>query len=148
MKQFLGILLFLVIATLQAQPPSAAGAEEPVKLSVSAARDGDGWDIKVTATIEHGWSVYSMNNYGDMGPWPTSIRVDSVAGLALVALLIRWRGHRRLAPVLLAGVGFLLIAFTMLVSYERIIELAGFVFLCAGTVADWRMGRGRKERDA
>ncbi|MCB0766995.1 MAG: thioredoxin family protein [Flavobacteriales bacterium] len=84
MKQFLGILLFLVIATLQAQPPSAAGAEEPVKLSVSAARDGDGWDIKVTATIEHGWSVYSMNNYGDMGPWPTSIRVDSVAGLALV----------------------------------------------------------------
>lgn len=70
------------------------------------------------------------------------------AGLALVALLIRWRGHRRLAPVLLAGVGFLLIAFTMLVSYERIIELAGFVVLCAGTVADWRMGRGRKERDA
>lgn len=70
------------------------------------------------------------------------------AGLAFVALLIRWRGHRRLAPVLLAGAGFLLIAFTMLVSYERIIELAGFVLLCAGTVVDWRTGRGRQERDA
>lgn len=70
------------------------------------------------------------------------------AGLAFVALLIRWRGHRHIAPVLLAGIGFLLIGFTMLVSYERIIELGGFVFLCAGTIVDWRIGRGRVARDA
>lgn len=83
MKYFFGILLFLLVGALHAQPPSAE-AEEPVKLSVSAVREGDAWVIKVTAAIEHGWSVYSMNNYGDMGPWPTSIRVDSVAGLAVV----------------------------------------------------------------
>ncbi|HPF89602.1 MAG TPA: cytochrome c biogenesis protein CcdA [Flavobacteriales bacterium] len=83
MKYFFGILLFLLVGASHAQPPSAE-AEEPVKLSVSAVREGDAWVIKVTAAIEHGWSVYSMNNYGDMGPWPTSIRVDSVAGLAVV----------------------------------------------------------------
>ena len=70
------------------------------------------------------------------------------AGLAFVVLLIRWRRHRRIAPALLAGIGLLLIAYTMLVSYERTIELVGFVFLCAGTVVDWRIGRGRVEIDA
>ncbi len=70
------------------------------------------------------------------------------AGLAFVALLIRWRGHRRIAPALLAGIGLLLIALTMLVSYDRIIELVGFAFLCAGTVVEWRIGRGRVARDA
>ena len=39
----------------------------------------------------------------------------------------------------------LLIGFTMLISYARIIELVGFVFLCAGTVLDWHNGRGRAE---
>lgn len=63
------------------------------------------------------------------------------AGLAFIALLIRWRGHRSSAPALLAGIGLLLIAFTMLVSYERIIELVGFALLCAGTLVDWRIGR-------
>lgn len=70
------------------------------------------------------------------------------AGLAFVALLIRWRRHRRTVPVLLAGLGFLLIAFTMLISYERIIELVGFGFLGAGTLVDWRIGRGRMEKAA
>lgn len=66
------------------------------------------------------------------------------AGLAFAALLIRWRRHRRTVPVLLAGIGFPLIAFILLISYERIIELVGFVFLGAGTLVDWRIGRGEK----
>ncbi len=65
------------------------------------------------------------------------------AALAFVALFFRWRKHRRIAPILLAGIGFLLIAFTMMISYERLIELVGFAFLCAGTFVDWRIGRGR-----
>jgi thiol:disulfide interchange protein DsbD len=84
MKQILGLLLFLLASVLHAQPPSAGGAEEPVKLSVSAVQQGTAWEVSVTATIEHGWAVYSMNNYGDMGPWPTSLRIDSVAGLSRV----------------------------------------------------------------
>ncbi len=65
------------------------------------------------------------------------------AGLTFAALLIRRRKHGRLAPVTLAGIGVLLIGFTMLISYARIIEFVGFVFLCAGTVFDWQSGRGR-----
>ena len=67
------------------------------------------------------------------------------AGLTFAALVIRRRRHGRLIPAALAGIGFLLIAFSMLVSYDRIVEFAGFAFLCAGTVADWRIGRRRTE---
>lgn len=70
------------------------------------------------------------------------------AGLTFVALLIRRRRHHRLAPIVLAGIGVLLISFTMLISYARIVEFVGFVFLCAGTVLDWRNGRGRVETSA
>lgn len=66
------------------------------------------------------------------------------AALALVALLLRWRRHRQTSPIVLAGIGFLLIAFTMVICYERIIELAGFAFLCAGTFVDWRIGQGQR----
>lgn len=65
------------------------------------------------------------------------------AALACVALLLRWRRHRKNAPIVLAGIGFLQIAFTMIISYDRIIELAGFAFLCIGTFVDWRLGRGK-----
>lgn len=67
------------------------------------------------------------------------------AGLTFAALVIRRRRHGRLIPAALAGIGFLLIAFSMLVSCDRIVELAGFAFLCGGTVADWRIGRRRVE---
>ena len=66
------------------------------------------------------------------------------AALALFALLLRWRQHRRTSPSVLAGVGFSLIAFTMVISYERMIELAGFAFLCAGTFVDWRIKPGQR----
>lgn len=71
--------------------------------------------------------------------WAAAIVV--FAGLAFIFLLIRWYEHRRFASVLLAGFGFLLIVFAMLVSYERFIELGGFAFLCAGTLVDRRVGR-------
>lgn len=67
------------------------------------------------------------------------------AGLTFVALLVRRRKHDRLAPVALASIGVLLIGFTILISYARLIELVGFVFLCTGTVLDWRNGRGHTE---
>lgn len=63
------------------------------------------------------------------------------AGLAAVAIVIRWRRHRQHLSVVLAAVGFLLIAYAMFVSYSPITELGGFVLLCAGTVIDWRTGR-------
>ena len=67
------------------------------------------------------------------------------AGLMFSVLLIRRHRHGRLFPAALAGVGFLLIGFSMLVSYYQLIEFAGFVFLCAGTVMDGRIGRSKPE---
>jgi hypothetical protein len=67
------------------------------------------------------------------------------AGSTFAVLLVRRRRHGRLFPAALAGVGFLLIGVTMLVSYNQLIEFAGFVFLCAGTVMDWRIARNQQE---
>jgi thiol:disulfide interchange protein DsbD len=56
-----------------------------VKWTITTTDAGNGqWDVVFHAVIEEGWSVYSQENYGDMGPWPTSIRVDSVAGVTVL----------------------------------------------------------------
>lgn len=83
MKYFVSLILVL-FAFLQAsaQPPSA-GAPDPVKWSIASSKSGDTWTLTFTAAIEHGWSVYSQKNYGDLGPWPTTIRVDSLPGVVL-----------------------------------------------------------------
>lgn len=70
------------------------------------------------------------------------------AGLTFAVLMVRRHRHGRIVPSALAGIGLLLIGFTMLVTYYRVIELVGFVFLCAGTVMDWRFGRSRSETQA
>lgn len=64
------------------------------------------------------------------------------AGLATAAIFMRWRKHHQHLSLVLAAVGFLLIACAMYVSYSPITELGGFVFLCVGTFIDWRTGRG------
>lgn len=66
-----------------------------------------------------------------------------LAGLTCVALILRRQLHGRTAPLALAGVGLVLIGFTMFVAYERLVELIGFACLGAGTFLDWRIGRGR-----
>jgi len=70
-------------------------------------------------------------------------RPFSTSDVATVALWLRQRRHGRLWPILLAANAVVLITFTMTITYERAIELAGFAFLCAGTFMDWRAARGR-----
>lgn len=77
----------------------------------------------------------------DEAVWAGAILV--FAWLALLALWLRQRRHGRLWPIVLAAIGVALITFTMTITYERAIELAGFAFLCAGTFMDWRAARGR-----
>ena len=77
----------------------------------------------------------------DEAVWAGAILV--FAWLALLALLLRQRRHGRPWPIVLAAIGVVLITFTMTMTYERTIELAGFAFLCAGTFMDWRAARGR-----
>jgi thiol:disulfide interchange protein DsbD len=75
----LGLLLTLAGF---AQPGAAGNAPEPVKWTIATKDLGSGqWEVIFNATIQEGWSVYSQQNYGDMGPWPTSIVVDSLPGV-------------------------------------------------------------------
>ncbi|MDQ3101609.1 MAG: hypothetical protein M3R08_09500 [Bacteroidota bacterium] len=41
--------------------------------------DGDKWTVTFKSEIDDGWSVYSTNSYGDMGPWPSSFHFDTLA---------------------------------------------------------------------
>lgn len=74
-------LLLSVFGSFAQQPGSGGGEQEPVKWGISSKQVDGIWVLSLTATIEHGWSVYSQNNYGDMGPWPTSVKLDSVPGV-------------------------------------------------------------------
>jgi len=70
------------------------------------------------------------------------------AWLALLALWCGWRRHRALRPITIAAVGVMIITFTMLAAYDRVLELTGFALLCTGTFLDWRTqcGDGRAPR--
>ena len=41
--------------------------------------EGDQWQVSFHAEIDEGWSVYSTENFGDMGPWPSSFSFDTLA---------------------------------------------------------------------
>lgn len=85
MKNFvLALIAAFSFNSLHAQPPGVQGSPEPVSWSVHATAVDGAWELAFKATIEHGWSVYSQNNYGDMGPWPTSILVDALPGVTTV----------------------------------------------------------------
>ncbi|MCB0764178.1 MAG: hypothetical protein KDB84_05705, partial [Flavobacteriales bacterium] len=84
MRYLFSVLLFVLLSPgLHAQPDGAA-EPDPVKWSISASGSGDPLDVVIHAVIEHGWSVYSQNNYGDMGPWPTSITIDPLPGVKVL----------------------------------------------------------------
>ncbi len=85
------IVLFAVLwgSFAMGQPPGLgsgpAANEEPVTWSIRSMPVGEGvYDLEFHATIAKGWSVYSQKNYGDMGPWPTSVVVDTVPGVTTV----------------------------------------------------------------
>jgi thiol:disulfide interchange protein DsbD len=83
LRSLLLFLLAFLSFNLLAQPPGGdQAAPEPVKWTISSAAMGDGvYEVRFVATIQEGWSVYSQQNYGDMGPWPTTIAVDSLPGV-------------------------------------------------------------------
>jgi len=71
--------------------------------------------------------------------WASTIVV--FAWLALVALWAGRRRHGSFRPISLAAIGVGMITSTMMVDYERIIELTGFAFIGIGTFLDWRTRR-------
>ncbi len=71
------------------------------------------------------------------GAWAAVIVV--FAGLAFVGVLMNFRRHRTLGPVIVAAIGAALITWVMFVSFNRIIEVAGFVALITAAVWERRM---------
>lgn len=79
---FLFLLPFLSFATLAQPPGGDMAAPQPVTWTISSTAVGEGvYEVRFQAAIQEGWSVYSQQNYGDMGPWPTTIAVDSLPGV-------------------------------------------------------------------
>ena len=75
----------LLAGLLNAQMPGQEAAPDPVKWSITSKSVGEGaWELVFRANIQSGWSVYSQVNYGDMGPWPTSVVIDSIGGVQVV----------------------------------------------------------------
>jgi hypothetical protein len=59
------------------------------------------------------------------------------AALAAVGLAFGWRRHRRPWPPLLGLAGAAVIAYVMVVQYDRVAELAGFALLGVAALWDW-----------
>lgn len=78
----------------------------------------------------------------DEGLWAGAIVLFAL--LALAGLILGWRVHRSMPPVLLGVLGTALILWTMGASYSRSIEIAGFVFLIAAAWLDWQAKRARR----
>ncbi len=86
MMRSIFLLLSFMMHLLPAIAQVGAGEEpmEPVKLTMSSKEVGQGlFEISVRAEIAEGWAVYSQNNYGDMGPWPTSFTIDPKEGITV-----------------------------------------------------------------
>lgn len=76
--------------------------------------------------------------------WATAI--VAFALLALLGLGLGFRRHRNPWPVVLGALGVAVIAFAMFVAYTRATEIAGFVLLAAGVLADRRLAPRESDR--
>ena len=73
------------------------------------------------------------------GVWAGAIVVFAV--LASTALVLGYRRHGNAGPAILGFIGLVLIGWTMLASYDRAVEIAGFAALVTAAVWDWRARR-------
>jgi MerC mercury resistance protein len=70
--------------------------------------------------------------------------IVAFAALAVGGLVVGFSHHRQVWPLVIGGLGALAVGYAMYVHFVRLIELSGFVLLCAGSVWDWRLRRGRQ----
>ena len=71
------------------------------------------------------------------GPWAVTITV--FAAVAALAIANNYRRHHSLPPLLLAALGAGTVAWVMLGSYDRLLEIAGFLALIIAAVWDRRI---------
>ncbi len=76
------------------------------------------------------------------GVWAGAIVLFAL--VAFAGIVLGWRGHRVVGPLLLGVVGAGLVVYAMGVSYSRIVEIAGFVALVVAALWDWRAKRAAR----
>ena len=84
-------------------------------------------------------SVMGISIVINAAAWAGVITV--FAGLTAVGIAFGLRRHRRPAPFVLTLSGVALIAWAMLVRYDRTLEIVSFALLAAATAWDWRVRR-------
>ncbi len=65
--------------------------------------------------------------------------IVAFAALAVGALGLGLARHRKPGPILVGGLGAIVLGYAMYVQYDRLIELSGFVLLSLAAVWDWRL---------
>lgn len=69
--------------------------------------------------------------------------ISLFALLATITIALSFRRHRVVGPLALGTIGLALILWVMYRAYSPVLEVAGFVFLVAATLWDWRARSGR-----
>lgn len=72
---------------------------------------------------------------------------SAFALLAVAGVLMGYRRHRALAPLILALAGSALILWVMLGRYDRLMEAAGFAALVVAAAGDWRLKRATRTQE-
>jgi thiol:disulfide interchange protein len=83
------VIAFVLLLSACGKGPRGERDERAVKLDAVQDRvawaviaeplDDGQWKFSFRAEIDPGWSVYSTQNFGDLGPWPSSFGFDSLA---------------------------------------------------------------------
>ena len=89
----LSTALTLLLSRCGKEDVVAAGACAPAKVDASNDKvawclttvntGGNAYDIVFHAAIDEGWSVYSVENFGDMGPLPSRFEFDTLGHVAI-----------------------------------------------------------------
>ncbi len=68
------------------------------------------------------------------------------AALAFAGLVLGAGRHRKPGPVLIGGLGAMVLGYAMYGQYSRLTEVTGFVLLSIAAVRDWKFRRASKTR--
>jgi len=71
--------------------------------------------------------------------------IVSFATIAVIGLALGARQHRALWPLAVGAIGAAGLAYVMTVSYDRFIEIGGFLLIGLAAVADWRKRRSQPQ---
>ena len=67
--------------------------------------------------------------------------ISLFAWLAFIGLVVNFRRYRALGPLLLGATGAGLITWVMFISFNRVVEIAGFAGLITASLLERRLGK-------